>query len=102
MDLNYRKNLWKCGQTAHEVMAGLARHVDYVVANEEDCQKALGIEAGVDVHSGQLDAEQVSGAGGGALDRYPNVGMIAITLRESSRLRTTAGGRACTTASNSS
>jgi len=83
VDLNYRKNLWKYGKTAREVMAELARHVDYVVANEEDCQKALGIEAGVDVHSGQLDESKYKDLAARVLDQYPNVKLIAITLRES-------------------
>src|SRR4051794_6395625 len=50
-DLNYRKNLWKYGKTAAEVMSDLVKFVDVVIANEEDCQMALGITAEVDVHS---------------------------------------------------
>lgn len=83
VDLNYRKNLWKYGRTAREVMSELTRHVDYVVANEEDCQQALGIEAGVDVHSGQLDESKYKDLAARVLDEYPNVKLIAITLRES-------------------
>ena len=83
VDLNYRKNLWKYGKTAREVMSEVARHVDYIVANEEDCQKALGIEAGVDVDSAQLDEAKYSDLAERVLGQYPNVKMIAITLRES-------------------
>src|SRR5881227_1992033 len=54
-DLNYRKNLWKYGKTATEVMRELAKYVDIAIANEEDVQMALGIQADVDVHSGELD-----------------------------------------------
>jgi len=43
-DLNYRKNLWKYGKAAKEVMAELFKYVDVGIANEEDCQKALGIQ----------------------------------------------------------
>ncbi len=59
-DLNYRKNLWKYGKTAQEVMRQLFQFVDVGIANEEDCQMALGIQAEVDVHSGKLDAAQYS------------------------------------------
>ncbi|MFN7920690.1 MAG: sugar kinase [Bryobacteraceae bacterium] len=56
IDLNFRKNLWKYGKAAKEVMPLLVRHCDWVIANEEDVQATLGIEAGVDVHSGSSTA----------------------------------------------
>jgi 2-dehydro-3-deoxygluconokinase len=82
-DLNYRKNLWKWGKTAREVMSELVRDVDIGIANEEDCQAALGIQADVDVHSGKLEAEQYRRLAEKVLDAYPNLKMLAITLRES-------------------
>jgi 2-dehydro-3-deoxygluconokinase len=82
-DLNYRKNLWKYGVAAKEVMSELMRYVDIGIANEEDCQAALGIEAPVDVHSGQLDAVAYRQLAGMVLETYPNLQMLAITLRES-------------------
>lgn len=57
-DLNYRKNLWKYGKKASEAMRILAGYVDVAVANEEDVQKSLGIEADVAVESGELDREK--------------------------------------------
>ena len=57
-DLNYRKNLWKWGKTAAEVMTGLIKHVDVAIANEEDVQMALGVKSGIDVHAGALDRAQ--------------------------------------------
>jgi 2-dehydro-3-deoxygluconokinase len=81
--LNYRKNLWKYGKTAPEVMRELMKLVDIAIANEEDCQMALGIQAGVDVHSGQLDVSQYATLAGKALAEFPNLKRIAITLRES-------------------
>ena len=83
VDLNYRKNLWKYGKTAREVMSELTKYVDYIIANEEDCQKALGIEAGVDVHSAKLDEAKYKALAENVLAQYPNVKLIAITLRES-------------------
>src|SRR5206468_6768016 len=82
-DLNYRKNLWKWGKAAHEVMRELVKYVDVVIANEEDCQAALGIEAAVDVHSGQLSHDVYRDLAARVLSAYPNVKNIAITLRES-------------------
>lgn len=82
-DLNFRKNLWKWGKKAHEVMPQLVRLADVVVANEEDCQKALGIESDADVHAGKLDARDFKALAAKVLDAYPNLSTVAITLRES-------------------
>jgi 2-dehydro-3-deoxygluconokinase len=51
-DFNYRKNLWKYGKTAIEVMSELVKYVDIGIANEEDCQKSLGIKVDVAVEKG--------------------------------------------------
>lgn len=82
-DLNYRKNLWRWGKPATEVMPELVKHVDIVIANEEDIQMALGIQADVDVHSGQLDSAQYEALAAKVLTQFPNVKAVAITLRES-------------------
>lgn len=82
-DLNYRKNLWKYGKTAPEVMGELVKSVDVAVANEEDCQKSLGVSAAVDVEKGHLSAEAYRALSEKVLAAYPNLSKIAITLRES-------------------
>lgn len=82
-DLNYRKNLWKYGKKASEVMRELAKYVDVAVANEEDVQKSLEITADVDVESGELSREKYKELGDKVLAAYPEMKMIAITLRES-------------------
>lgn len=82
-DLNYRKNLWKYGRTAPEVMGELMKSVDVAVANEEDCQKALGISLGIDVESGKLQPELYRNLAEQVLAQYPSLKQIAITLRES-------------------
>ena len=82
-DLNYRKNLWKWGKPTAEVMRELVTNVDIAIANEEDVQMALGIQAKVDVHSGQLDRGQYEKLTARVLGEYPNLKAIAITLRES-------------------
>ncbi len=82
-DLNFRKNLWKYGKKAEEVMRELAKFVDVAVANEEDVQKSLGITTDVVVESGSLDRMKYKALGDKVLATYPNMQMIAITLRES-------------------
>ena len=82
-DLNYRKNLWKWGKPAVEVMRELVKYVDVAIANEEDVQMTLGIQAEVDVHSGSLDRAQYQKLTGKVLEEYANLKAIAITLRES-------------------
>ena len=82
-DLNYRKNLWKYGKSAQEVMQELVRFVDVAIANEEDVQKTLGIEADVCVESGSLDREKYRRLSDRVLAQYPDMKAIAITLRES-------------------
>jgi 2-dehydro-3-deoxygluconokinase len=82
-DLNYRKNLWKYGKTASEVMRELVKFVDVAIANEEDVQMALGIQAEVDVHSGKLDSDAYRVLAEKVLREFGNLKLIAITLRES-------------------
>ena len=82
-DLNYRKNLWKWGKTAAEVMPELVRSTDIAIANEEDVQMALGIQADVNVEAGSLDRAQYEKLSARVLSEYPNLRAIAITLRES-------------------
>ena len=82
-DLNYRKNLWKYGKQAREVMRELAKYVDVAIANEEDVQKSLEITVDVNIESGELDREKYRALGNKVLEAYPNMQCIAITLRES-------------------
>lgn len=82
-DLNYRKKLWKWGKAAHEVMPEIAANLDVMIANEEDCQKSLGMKLSADVHSGSLDVEQYKSMTAQLLKTYPNLKAVAVTLRES-------------------
>ena len=82
-DLNYRKNLWKYGKEAKEVLSEIAKYVDVAIANEEDFQKSLGITASSDVESGSLDRNVYEGIAKKAMELYPNLKRVAITLRES-------------------
>ena len=83
VDLNYRKNLWKYGVEAKEVMTKIAALTDVIIANEEDCQKSLGITVDVDVTSGNIDDDKYMELTGKVMEQYPNAKIVAVTLRES-------------------
>ena len=83
IDLNYRSNLWKWGKAAPQVMGELAAYADVIIANEEDCQKALGIGIEYDPGKGVIDEDGYRRLTGEVLERYPNACVVAITLRES-------------------
>ncbi len=82
-DYNYRKNLWKYGRKAPEVMRDIVNHVNVGIANEEDCEKALGVESNVNVASGELDADRYRKIAEHVLETFPNLDKQVITLRES-------------------
>ena len=83
LDLNYRKNLWKYGVDAKEVMKEMTSYADIVIANEEDCQKSLGLTCESNVEGGSLYAEDYKKLSDSLLQAFPNVKKVAITLRES-------------------
>lgn len=64
-------------------MRELAKHVDIAIANEEDCQKSLGVSVDIKVDSGELDSAKYENLFKAVLTQYPSMKMIAITLRES-------------------
>ncbi|MDX9859986.1 MAG: sugar kinase [Rhodospirillales bacterium] len=82
-DFNYRGKLWKWGKKAPEVMTDLVRYVDVGIANEEDCQKSLGVTVDVDVESGELDTAKYEALSAKMMEVFPNLHVMAITLRES-------------------
>ncbi len=82
-DYNYRKNLWRYGKKAPDVMKYLVACAHVGIANEEDCQKALGIEADVDVQNAELGSEKYRALAERVLDAFPNLERQVITLRES-------------------
>ncbi|GAB4312877.1 MAG: sugar kinase [Promethearchaeota archaeon] len=83
-DLNFRSKLWRWGKEAPEVMREVVSKVDVVIANEEDVQKSLGLAGDVVADSGgELDANSYSRLSQLVLDEFPNVEVVAITMRES-------------------
>lgn len=83
VDLNYRAKLWRYGAAAPEVMPEIVQSADLLVANEEDCQKALGIDAAADVGAGRLDPAVYEDLTARVMAAYPNLSRVAVTLRES-------------------
>lgn len=83
-DLNYRKNLWKYGKTAGEVMPKLVAGCDIVLGNEEDAAMVLGIHPeGVDVTGGHVEAEAYRSVSQQIMAHYPRVKKVITTLRGS-------------------
>lgn len=85
-DLNYRKNLWKYGKTAAEVMPALVEGCDIILGNEEDAEKVFGIKPeGFDVANtqGEVDASKFQSVCTQLMERFPRAKKIIITLRGS-------------------
>lgn len=100
-DYNYRKNLWRYGKKAPEVMREIVSHATIGFANEEDCQKALGIEidgenpklmvdasvlkgkGSSDIWKWTQDVERYSALAEKVLKEFPNLEKQLITLRHS-------------------
>lgn len=84
-DLNYRAKLWSSvggERRAHEVLRRIAGQIDALVGNEEDLQKGLGI-TGPDVQSkSKLDPDTFFGLIDRVVQTFPNIKMVATTLRE--------------------
>lgn len=84
-DLNYREKLWKASGgigRAPSVFSRIVENVDVLVGNEEDLQKALGI-AGPDAAGGSsLDPAAFFETIQRVVDRFPNIKVVATTLRE--------------------
>lgn len=85
-DLNYRAKLWKTLPGGEEkgiaMNREIAQHLDVLIGNEEDLQKGLGLK-GQDVEkSSKLDPKAFFGMIDQVKELYPNIKMIATTLRE--------------------
>ena len=85
-DLNYRKNLWKYGKKASEVMPALVDGCDIILGNEEDADKVFGIKPeGFDVTAtaGDIDQGRFRSVAEQLMARFPRAKKVIITLRGS-------------------
>ena len=85
-DLNYRKNLWKYGKKASEIMPELVAGCDIILGNEEDAEKVFGIKPeGFDVaHTGgEVNATEFESVCTQMMKKFPRAKKVIITLRGS-------------------
>jgi 2-dehydro-3-deoxygluconokinase len=89
-DLNFRKKLWdwepgtQPADLARRCMSDILPSVDVCIANEEDAADVLGIHAeGSDIESGSLAVDRYPEVARAIVRLFPNIGKVAITLRES-------------------
>ncbi|MBN1307155.1 MAG: sugar kinase [Chitinispirillaceae bacterium] len=84
-DLNYRKKLWNIWGS-HErtlaVYAEIVKYVDVLVGNEEDLQKGLGVKGPEVDKKSKFDPSVFFGMIDEVTAGYPQVKIVATTLRE--------------------
>ena len=83
-DLNYRKNLWKYGKTASEIMPALVEGCDVILGNEEDCEKVFGIKPeGFDVTAtgGEVNSAEFESVCTQMIKKFPRCKKMIVTLR---------------------
>lgn len=86
VDLNYRKNLWKYGKTAAEVMPEMVAMSDVILGNEEDAETVFGIKPenfDVTKTAGHVDADRFQSVCQQLMTQFPNAKKVVITLRGS-------------------
>jgi len=98
-DLNYRESLWKSiggKRRAQEVNRGLAAFVDVMLGNEEDFTAALGFEVeGLDANLSVLDPANFERMIKRVLAAYPNIKIVATTLRNAKTASINDWGAVC-------
>jgi 2-dehydro-3-deoxygluconokinase len=84
-DLNYRAKLWApIGglKRAQQVLRRIAGSVDALFGNEEDLQTGLGIAGPEVAATSKLDPETFFRMIGRVVEQFPNIKLVATTLRE--------------------
>jgi 2-dehydro-3-deoxygluconokinase len=84
-DLNYREKLWTVSggkDRAPSVLDRIVKLVDVLVGNEEDLQKALGIPGPDITAKSTLDPSVFVAMIDKVVERYPQIKVVATTLRE--------------------
>jgi 2-dehydro-3-deoxygluconokinase len=85
IDLNYRAKLWDLWgghEVALKALKRIVKHVDVIVGNEEDLQMGLGIPGPEVGAKSKLDPSAFFGMIDRVTDMYPQVKIVATTLRE--------------------
>jgi 2-dehydro-3-deoxygluconokinase len=98
-DLNYRDSLWQSiggKERAREVNSELAPLIDVMIGNEEDFTACLGFEvAGLDEHFSKLDASNFRNMIERAVAAFPNLKIVATTLRNATTATLNDWGGVC-------
>ena len=84
-DLNYRAKLWEIWgghAKALDVLGKIVQHVDVIVGNEEDLQMGLGVPGPEVEKKSKLDPSTFFGMIDDVVKKYPQVKVVATTLRE--------------------
>ncbi|MBN1128674.1 MAG: hypothetical protein JXA71_06790, partial [Chitinispirillaceae bacterium] len=84
-DLNYRQKLWDIWgghERALEVIGQIVAYCDVIVGNEEDLQKGLGIPGPEVEKKSKLDPSVFFAMIDGVVKKFPQVRIVATTLRE--------------------
>lgn len=84
-DLNYRAKLWSIrggAERAQAVMRRIVEHVDVLVGNEEDLQMGLGIPGPQVTVTSRLDPGAFLAMIDQVVEQYPQIKVVATTLRE--------------------
>jgi len=84
-DLNYRGKLWNIWgglERAQDVMRRIVENVDVIVGNEEDLQLGLGVHGPAVEKKSKLDTSVFFGMIDEVVKLYPQVKVVATTLRE--------------------
>jgi 2-dehydro-3-deoxygluconokinase len=84
-DLNYRAklwNLWGGAERAQSIVKRIVENVDVIVGNEEDLQLGLGVPGPEVAAKSKLDPSTFFGMIGQVVKKFPQVKIVATTLRE--------------------
>ncbi|MGE5549527.1 MAG: PfkB family carbohydrate kinase [Bacteroidota bacterium] len=84
-DLNYRAKLWDIWgghAKALDVLGKIVQHVDVIVGNEEDLQLGLGVPGPEVEKKSKLDPSTFFGMIDNVVKKFPQVKIVATTLRE--------------------
>jgi 2-dehydro-3-deoxygluconokinase len=84
-DLNYRAklwNLWGGAERAQSIVKRIVENVDVLVGNEEDLQLGLGVPGSEVAAKSKLDPTTFLGMIGQVIRKFPQIRVVATTLRE--------------------